>query len=824
MSKNTYVDRTKILEPGQAITRWLYGEAHDVPFVGKPRPIPDYVDYAFGLAGARSAQSPARERLEARTPPSDLSCPKGPFKNLYVGSLSPNVDFSIFAYTPRMLTRNLQCLLVPQTAGRARFRIATCGQIRVWLGDELVAHFDPFILNSESATELELDLPAHPVALTVELQDIHERNTENFFSVSWLDGVSVSASIDHPEAETLAAVGDVIDTMEAAQVLLLSGGLRLRSEVPAPVDLNIEVTGIRNIPRGDYVHTHEQAPVIVALPAGENEVELPQEKHVPHGCVIVTFQTEYAGIRIERKIGTTIYSDGIELTGKTVAERKAQLLEIAKTDPGQEGTVALVQLAMNQPNEDTPKIIDAALTGIEERRDCSDFTMLPILRIWRDHRDQLDDATQARMRKAILGYRYWMSEPGNDGMWFWSENHVLCFHVSQLVAGHMFSDQVFENSGELGAAKTQEANDRLHRWFDGMDRDGLCEWNSSAYYPIDLQALFSLHDMSPDDGLRKRAAALIDRIFIMTALHMTGGSPAGAQGRSYEKELLCGAMNELGPVGSIAFGGKWFPTYGRAAFCFCLSDYEPPEEAARLAFPASGEVIKARYFQGAEKIGKLTLWKNQHVQLSTVSDHKTGELGQQQHLLDAQFAGHPFARIWINHPGDRKPWSERRPSKLAGNHWLPRIAQHERCAMAIYDIPDDESFVPFSQIFGVSGAFKSVEAVGSNTLLYRSEGATAVVWCSASLETETEGPYRGTVYRANALRAGWLVRLEYTENDAEYEQLKSEVPNWTFSFDAVALMLRHDRYALSYDGQFSLDNDPLIFDWPGPKPHFTVEK
>jgi len=53
--------------------------------------------------------------------------------------------------------------------------------------------------------------------------------------------------------------------------------------------------------------------------------------------------------------------------------------------------------------------------------------------------------------------------------------------------------------------------------------------------------------------------------------------------------------------------------------------------------------------------GKLTLWKNKHVQLSTVTEHKSGEVGKQQHLIDEQFAAHPLARLWINHPGDLKP-------------------------------------------------------------------------------------------------------------------------------------------------------------------------
>ncbi len=33
------------------------------------------------------------------------------------------------------------------------------------------------------------------------------------------------------------------------------------------------------------------------------------------------------------------------------------------------------------------------------------------------------------MRACILNFRYWMDEPGDDVMWFYSENHALMFHT-----------------------------------------------------------------------------------------------------------------------------------------------------------------------------------------------------------------------------------------------------------------------------------------------------------------------------------------------------------------------------------------------------------
>ena len=43
-------------------------------------------------------------------------------------------------------------------------------------------------------------------------------------------------------------------------------------------------------------------------------------------------------------------------------------------------------------------------------------------------------------------------------MWFWSENHVLCFHVAQYLAGDAFPDDVFPNTGKTGASRPRSGD------------------------------------------------------------------------------------------------------------------------------------------------------------------------------------------------------------------------------------------------------------------------------------------------------------------------------------------------------------------------------
>lgn len=64
---------------------------------------------------------------------------------------------------------------------------------------------------------------------------------------------------------------------------------------------------------------------------------------------------------------------------------------------------------------------------------------MPLIWLWQRYQgQQLPPQDWRRVRSAILGFRYWIDEPGNDTMWFWSENHCLCFHVAQYLAGQNF--------------------------------------------------------------------------------------------------------------------------------------------------------------------------------------------------------------------------------------------------------------------------------------------------------------------------------------------------------------------------------------------------
>ena len=106
------------------------------------------------------------------------------------------------------------------------------------------------------------------------------------------------------------------------------------------------------------------------------------------------------------------------------------MADFASIDP----STAYLLLARDDKPDHAADILKKTIVTIKERHDCSDFNILVFLWIWKEFAHKLAPDLSERLATSILGYRFWMDEPGNDVMWFWPENHVLCFHAAQYLA------------------------------------------------------------------------------------------------------------------------------------------------------------------------------------------------------------------------------------------------------------------------------------------------------------------------------------------------------------------------------------------------------
>ena len=187
-------------------------------------------------------------------------------------------------------------------------------------------------------------------------------------------------------------------------------------------------------------------------------------------------------------------------------------------------------------------VLYASLDKINARHDTADFDFNTIIRILCiDRRNPcLPEALRTAMEETTIGFKYWLQEPGPDNMCWWSENHQVLFHSAELLAGQLFPDEVFTNSGMTGTEHVVHARPLLERWLHFRGTFGFSEWHSNVYFNEDIPPLVNLVDFAEDEDVRTRAAMVLDLLAFDMACNYHKGFFATTHGRTYPDKLLEG--------------------------------------------------------------------------------------------------------------------------------------------------------------------------------------------------------------------------------------------------------------------------------------------
>jgi hypothetical protein len=806
---------------GETITSWVVSSLMTEYFPGTAAVAEDRANYRFINGFVAVGDLPCRKAFWATMVGRDIA-PDVSWEpsHLNLPGANRRVEFTNFWHIPTHVRRWLRGGFRVDTDRSLDLRLKTCGGIRIFVNGIEQVRFEPFRRNVESVTDVTLQLVAGDNDILVHTEDLAERDTFWFFELEVTDPqpitVVLPVALDGAELARLEAL---VRGVRPARDVFVCQPLELLFDVAPDDDLAVDVE--------IFSHGHDRALLAsntVMLKKGETQLLLPDTEGLPDGYHGVRLRLGEVAGTVSRAIDAAFMS---ALTPPpapvTLDERKREALTYsARFGAPRIGRV----LAMAASGEIDPvvvrQLVNDTLDSIDWRKDCSDFIMVPLLWLLADYDEILPADLLERVQKSVLSYRYWVDEPGNDTMWFWSENHVLCFHVSQLLAGQLLPDAMFSASNRNGRAQAALAVERLEKWFDSVEAHGLAEWNSAAYYPIDFIGLLALEKFAPAH-IAKRARYQLDLIFRMIALHNLAGVPAGSQGRAYDKELRAGPLTELAPFAWVAFGKGWLNGGVASLPMFCASDYTPPSDLVALADVAPGRCIEARYAQGLES-GKLVVFKTEASQLSTVVDHKTGIRGHQQHVLDVRLAGHPMARLWINNPGEDDPWGHQRPSYWAGNGILPRVAQHCDVALMIFD--STESRLPLTHAYlGRDGLDEIV--LERHWLFARSGRGFAGLYNSHGLDMLQAGAMAGREVRSNAAISGW-VAVVGTGDQADFAAFMDLLRATPISFDGHSRVLRvsplgADALQLDYDGRFLIGQQEQPFVHQQPVPMLTYD-
>ena len=189
-----------------------------------------------------------------------------------------------------------------------------------------------------------------------------------------------------------------------------------------------------------------------------------------------------------------------------------------------DSVAALARLAIDRGGHETDEILEACLPIIADFHDCADFLLVPLLWCRMAWPERIGAATRTRIDATMLGFRYWMDEPGNDVMWYFSENHALLFHTASHLAGTLSPRR------DVHAVRPHRARSRRRSGADGCSIGSLiskpARWQSGTPRRISLSTSKGCARFTPSRRMRASASApgsAIRRLLEIVAMSATTG-------------------------------------------------------------------------------------------------------------------------------------------------------------------------------------------------------------------------------------------------------------------------------------------------------------
>lgn len=402
--------------------------------------------------------------------------------------------------------------------------------------------------------------------------------------------------------------------------------------------------------------------------------------------------------------------------------------------------------------------IDQTLRYINARYDCADFAMHGVLRFYLKyaHHPAVSEGLRQRMKECILGFKYWVDEPGKSLMYTRSENHEMLFYSAEYVAGMAFPTEEFTNSRQNGLFHALKGRMNAEHWIREKGHYGFTEWHSNTYYEEDMLALLNIYDFGEENGLlRQLARQLLDLIVLFIASNSHHGVMATTHGRCYEPALMHPATESMSRINYLLFGmpRRLTKTLSIGAVALADSAYRPISIGVKMA---ACETLETRtrmgLFRHSYQQGVVcSTYRTAHYMVSGLVESKAGEHGAQvnagQALLEDDVP------VFVTCFADRSPTT--RPSYFGGQYIIPRTIAYRNVLAYLSHIPGE---LGFTHCYFPQEQMDEVRREG-DWLFGRKGGAYIAVYCSAPYTQVKGGAYNQRELLSLEKEVAWLFEL-----------------------------------------------------------------
>ncbi len=775
---------TYALQQGSSINRFLISEIHTQPVKGDAVVIEKQANVWEGSVGAASHINPVREvfvqKRRQAVEPYPIFTDKVVDGSVLIGGKprrlsawfpfnDPVLSLSGFYPNPAWIRATAITFLEASRPMDVACELAVCGGARIWVNQQLVAVFTPHLRNQIQRTNISLPLFGGVNELVVLLDEFAERDSDCLFSLtpdSKPYDLVQKLPIGDRDADLVKAVEAALGDLSCMSNHVRTGEVELFCPNPyesEPLEIHLLGATEENFMVGDLFET------TAVFQPGSSICSLLPCENLPIGYLQFKATVEVQGMSMRYHLAFENFPLPLVPRPKaTMDERKQQAFEFLARYGERNANRAVAILHAEGSRDEFEHILRRQIAFINRRSDCSDFYLpyLPhILNAFADHPYVTEDLKR-EMKQCLLDFRYWHDEPGDDAMWFYSENHALMFHVCQLIAGEQFPDEVFSNSGMTGLQMQQKAVGLLRPWFETFFAIGFTEWNSPPYLPIDALGFASLYAQTSNREMKALAKKAMDMVYYLLAVYSLDGIFCTTAGRTYPKELFGNNSNCPSFINWIGYGIGNTSHAGKGVTALCFSDYQAPQEYRQFCQVPQGKALISQSTHGYNGHADVYACKTSCSLLSSANNFRFGERGFQENPLHLIFSA--TEQLWINHPGEYNLFGHARPSYWAGNGTLPRVNQFENFASVVFN-NDSKHPVDFTHVYLPIMEFASFQQRGNWLFVEARNGGYAAVYCSRLLERITYGPNKDREFAARGRQAVYLIRVGSRQVWATFE-------------------------------------------------------
>lgn len=719
------------------------------------------------------------------------------------------IDLTGFHYNSRYLRAWAYTELDSSKQQNVSFNLFTNGPASAWLnGQRVHSHeeFDyinprPSVFNSplekgynrllvrfeQAATRNSLhtmalrlgDLPAGsiPVRVPVKPQDVARRQAlEQAFAQAYLsqDTYNNADQVRVNVPQLTRDAGKVTIELQASKKIVRTATWDTAKNLPF-----ISLGTADRLPEGDHR-------VVLSAGANRRELKLYIFKDVfsqaPYGT--------YEGRRLE-------------VLNQTVQRSSDIYAEIAKMELGRWKEINL-------------EVIKTLIDGINRRKDVSDFDMLDLLSILIRYSSNPSFPPQLKplIESCILGFKYWVDEPGSVAMTFGSENHQIAFHTCEILAGQLYPDRIFTNVNQNGTWHQAKGEKLALEWLRKRAAFGFEEWDANGYFAAEAKTLASLTDLARNPLIKKLSGQVLDKLLLLIAVNSFKGSFGSTHGRTGVAYIKDARFEPTSGIGRLLWGlGGFNNSMGGAVHLACARSYRLPPIIAAIALDQP-ESFWSRERQGldparntkelkdvkeAEELVDKVTYKTPDFMLCSAQSYKPGERGYQQHIWQATLA--PDAVVFTTHPACISENGSQRPNFWAGNATLPRVAQWHDALIAVYRIKDDD-WLDFTHAYFPVFTFDEHVLQGGWAFGRKGKGYVALT-AARGIELVTMGDSAYRELRSTGRKNAWVCQMGRAARDGDFAAFRRKVLALAITFGDLSSQLT------------TLGGEKLSFGWEG---------